>query len=175
MSIKFRVDANKNLLIAIVAGHVDPTETHSFLRRIQSARVGKNLLIWLQDTKPQAVDVNDYARTATGLYGADTGEYQTAIVAQSNREFALARQYQSYRNTSGRAWEIFRNIKAAARWLGLNNEAAVEGENPEFVSWHYVTHDSSSAQSHPIPEVLRRDICSSSQYHLYHRSKVLTN
>jgi hypothetical protein len=47
---------------------------------------------------------------------------KTAIVAEQDVAYALSRMYQSYSEIRDRNIEVFREMKGARRWLGLDEE-----------------------------------------------------
>lgn len=140
MPIKYRVDENKNLVIVMLAGDITSSEIQFFIKQIHPDRITKNVLVWLKDARAELSDIIENASTATDLYGP-TGEYRTAIVAPSNLEFGMTRQYLSYRDGSEDSMPVFRNLKDATCWIGLDDEIDIESDLTESDQWMSIGQD----------------------------------
>ena len=139
MPIKFRVDRENRLLEAVLTGNVSSMEMLSYLRKIRAELDS--------DHFDQLVTFKDIKDFMTGQQIGNIAIYENrlfrhldnriALVAKSDVEFGLSRQYQLYRDHPSDKLKVFRNLKDATDWLGQVEYA--ETDQPiEPVPWSYI-------------------------------------
>ena len=139
MPIKFRVDRENRLLEAVLTGNVSSMEMLSYLRKIRAELDSGHF--------DQLVTFKDIKDFMTGQQIGNIAIYENrlfrhldnriALVAKSDVEFGLSRQYQLYRDHPPEKLRVFRNMKEATDWLGQVEYA--ETDQPiEPVPWSYI-------------------------------------
>ena len=120
MPIKYRVYREKQLLSAILSGDVSSVEMLSYLRKIRSEPNSDNLdrLVTFEDIKDfmTGEQIGNVAIYENRLF-PQMGN-RIALVASSDAEYGLSRQYQLYRDHPPDKLKVFRDMKEATDWLG---------------------------------------------------------
>ncbi len=120
MPIKYRVYREKQLLSAILTGNVSSLEMLNYLRKIRSEPDSDKLdrLVTFEDIKDfmSGQQIGNVAIYENKLF-PQTGN-RIALVASSDAEYGLSRQYQLYRDHPPDKLKVFRDFKEATEWLG---------------------------------------------------------
>ena len=138
MPIKYRVDRKNQLLSAILTGNVSSLEMLSYLRQIHSEPDSENFdrLVTLEDIKDfmSGQQIGNVAIYENRLF--QKTESRIALVASSDAEYGLSRQYQLYRDYPPEKIKVFRIRKEATNWLGQEENA--EDQQVESEPWTYI-------------------------------------
>lgn len=138
MPIKYRVDKKNQLLSAVMTGDVSSVEMLSYLRQIHSEPESEyfDRLVTLQDIKDfmSGQQIGNVALYENKLFRHT--DNRIALVASSDAEYGLSRQYQLYRDYPPDKLKVFRVRKEATDWLG--QEECGDDEQVESWPWTYI-------------------------------------
>lgn len=138
MPIKYRVDKKNQLLSAIMTGNVSSLEMLSYLRQIHSEPESEyfDRLVTLEDIKDfmSGQQIGNVALYENKLFRHT--DNRIALVASSDAEYGLSRQYQLYRDYPPDKLKVFRVRKDATDWLGQGECA--DDEPVESRAWTYI-------------------------------------
>ncbi len=136
MPIRYRVYREKRLLSAVLSGDVSSLEMLSYLKKIRSEPNSDNLdrLVTFEDIKDfmSGQQIGNVAIYENRLF-PQTGN-RIALVASSDAEYGLSRQYQLYRDHPADKLKVFRDMKAATDWLGQEGYSE-EDQQAEDEQW----------------------------------------
>lgn len=138
MPIKYRFDKKNQLLSAIMTGNVSSLEMLSYLRQIHSEPESEyfDRLVTLEDIKDfmSGQQIGNVALYENKLFRHT--ENRIALVASTDAEHDLSRQYQLYRDYPPDKLKVFRVRKEATDWLG--QEECADEEHVESRAWTYI-------------------------------------
>lgn len=123
MSIRYRVDRVRGLLITFVTGRVSVEEVVRYLDQIvadpETDECDELVIVRDADLKEISSEgVRRIARHASKVTTRD--DFRTAVVAPSDAEFGLLRMFEAFRERAEGNFGVFRDLESARVWLRVD-------------------------------------------------------
>jgi hypothetical protein len=130
--ISHRWDARLRTLFVEVSGLVTEAELVDAARKLTadpSLPPGRRELVDLGGAEPSAITPPVLKRVAAIFTASDEkpAESRVAFYAPGDLFFGLSRMYEAYRSASGVQMRIFRDLREARAWLGIEGEGTEGG------------------------------------------------
>lgn len=127
MPIRFRINKKTRLITVIVEGRITAEDAVSYIHEQQAdpetSDLARLVLISARVETVTLSEINNLARVVDDLCPADGN--QCAIVTFTDVHFGQSRMYLSYRNSSADKLRVFRDIREALVWLGVDSNPAI--------------------------------------------------
>lgn len=143
MSIRYLVNQDRHLLLTVIERDVSIEDLSRYVDLTVSechlADFNELIIVDNYKSLPASSEISGLAQRANTLLDShDSQHYRTAIVAPSNLSFGLARVYQSRRTRSLDDFAVFKELKQAAAWLGLESDFDIETQLIDSEQWTHI-------------------------------------
>lgn len=127
MPIRFRINKKTRLITVIVEGKITAEDAVSYINEQQAdsetSDLARLVLVSARVATMTPSEINDLVRVVNDLCPADGN--QCAIVSFTDVHFGQSRMYLSQRNSSPDKLKVFRDIREALVWLGVDSNPAI--------------------------------------------------
>ncbi len=127
MPIRYRVNGKNRLITVIVEGRLTAEEAAACMDKRQADPEASSFtrLVLISDRAATMTrsEIDDLAQVVNDRSPA--GGTRCAIVSFTEVHFGQSRMYLTYRNTSPDTLNVFRDIREALRWLGVDANPAI--------------------------------------------------
>jgi len=127
MPIRYRVNEKRKLITVIVEGKITAEDAAAGIREHGTnptdSHFARLVLISDRAATLSTSEINDLAQVVNDLSTPDSN--RCAIVSFTDVHFGQSRMYLSNRNKSPETLKVFRDLKEALTWLGVDSNRAV--------------------------------------------------
>jgi|TARA_B100000315_G_scaffold260385_1_gene321305 hypothetical protein len=127
MPIRLRVNSKRRLVTVIVEGKLTVQDVAVCIKQQQAdpadSKFTQLVLISHRAAAMTVSEINDLAQVCNDL--CPTNGNRCAIVSFTEVHYGQSRIFLSYRNSSADQLKVFRDVKEALLWLGVDSDAAI--------------------------------------------------